>query len=50
MFQLNRSAFEVAEILQALLERAQMWRFFRRSPRATKRRLAGLLCSPAPAL
>src|SRR6516164_5980258 len=28
MFQLNRSAIEVAEILQALLERAQMWRFF----------------------
>src|SRR5215813_8825253 len=28
MFQLNRSAIEVAEILQALLERAQIWRFF----------------------
>ena len=28
MFQLNRSPIEVAEILQALLERAQIWRFF----------------------
>ena len=28
MFQLNRSAIEVAEILQALLERVQIWRFF----------------------
>jgi hypothetical protein len=28
MFQLNRSAIEVAEILQALLESMQIWRFF----------------------
>src|SRR6516165_829810 len=28
MFQLNRLAIDVAEILQALLERAQIWRFF----------------------
>jgi hypothetical protein len=28
VFQLNRSAIEVAEILQALLEPAQIWRFF----------------------
>ena len=28
MFQFNRSAIEVAEILQALLKRAKIWRCF----------------------